>query len=73
MGFFKKETEIEQLIQEHFNPDPDNPYTLRIEEDGEFVDLKKEILDGIRTTRSPYTYPETDQENVPVGEQIKLL
>ena len=60
MGFFKKETEIEQLIQEHFNPDPDNPYTLRIEEDGEFVDLKKEILDGIRTNREQLQLPDSE-------------
>lgn len=60
MSFFKKETEIEQLIQEHFNPDPDNPYTLRIEEDGEFVDLKKEILDGIRTNREQLQLPDSE-------------
>ena len=53
MGFFKEKTELQELIEEYFNPDPENPYTYIIEDEGEYVDINQEILNGDNSSSRP--------------------
>ena len=55
--FSKKKTEVELFAIENFNYDNENPYTNRIEEEGEFIKIpplkQKEAKDGNTISTSP--------------------
>lgn len=38
--FSKEKTELELFIEENFNFEEENPYTLEVEDEGEFVKIK---------------------------------
>ena len=38
--FSKEKTELELCIEENFNFEEENPYTLEVEDEGEFVKIK---------------------------------